>query len=257
MSILLGCRTGQDFENSHGPRYAGGEPAKCLTPVSGTFRIVSFNIAFAREMDRAIEVFDGEPGLQCADIVLLQEMDAAGTMKLANALRLGYVYYPAIFHLRTKKEFGNAVLSRWPIVEDAKIRLPHASRFARTHRTATAATLRINNALVRVYSTHLGTPADIGRGDRRRQLQAILADAARFQTVIIGGDMNSGVVGAVAAEAGYTWPTRNGPRTTRFGRWDHIYLKGMAIPDSGGTGTVRDRRDSSDHLPIWVHARLR
>lgn len=26
------------------------------------------------------------------------------------------------------------------------------------------------------------------------------------------------------------WPTERGPRTTLFGRWDHIYMKGSARP---------------------------
>ncbi len=49
---------------------------------------------------------------------------------------------------------------------------------ARTHRTATVATLQVGPTRVRVYSTHLGTIADIGGGRRREQLRAILDDAA-------------------------------------------------------------------------------
>jgi hypothetical protein len=32
-----------------------------------------------------------------------------------------FVYDPAIFHGRGRCDFGNAVRSRWPIVEDAKL----------------------------------------------------------------------------------------------------------------------------------------
>ncbi len=256
LSILVGCRTGSDFQDPRGPRYAAGTIVPCRAQAGDTLRTVTFNIAFSREIDRALEVLSSDPGVHCADIILLQEMDAPGTAKIASALGMQYVYYPALFHRGKKKEFGNAVLARWPVVEDAKIQLPHGSRFAGTHRTATAATLRIRNAVVRVYSTHLGTLADIGPAHRRSQLRTILADAERYRLVIIGGDMNSGVVGEVAAEAGYAWPTRSGPKTTSFGTWDHVYVKGFRIPGAGATGTVRDARGSSDHLPVWVMATL-
>lgn len=168
-----------------------------------------------------------------------------------------YVYYPAIFHLRTKRDFGNAVLARWPIVDDAKLVLPHPSRYAGTHRIATAATLLVGQSRVRVYSTHLGTAMDIGSGKRRNQLSAILADAASHPLVVIGGDLNDSNVGMLAQEAGYAWPTRHGPRTTRFGRWDHVFLKGLASPESAAAGTIADGRGISDHIPIWALGILR
>ncbi len=222
-----------------------------------TLRIVSFNIEFARRIDAAIALLASDAALRNADVVLLQEMDAAGTKRVADALGMWYVYYPAIFHRRTRRDFGNAVLSRWPIVDDAKLVLPHASRYARTHRIATAATLRVGASRIRVYSTHLGTLADIGSGRRREQLRAILADAARHPFVVIGGDLNETNIGRVAEEAGYAWPTRDGPRTTRLGRWDHIFLKGLESPRADASGTVREARGVSDHRPVWASALLR
>ena len=245
------CRTGRDFSDAREPRYVAQPPAN-TGKASDTVRIVSFNIAFSREIDRATQVLQSQPALKRADIVLLQEMDASGTKRIATALGMGYVYYPAIFHLRAKQEFGNAVLSRWPIVEDAKIQLPHGSRYAGTHGIATAATLRIGKANVRVYFTHLGTPADIGSSKRRDQLRAIIADASKYGRVVIGGDMNSGSVGSAAADAGFAWPTKAGPRTTKFGRWDHIYLRGFTVPVKGSTGTIRANSGSSDHVPVWA-----
>jgi endonuclease/exonuclease/phosphatase family metal-dependent hydrolase len=224
---------------------------------AGRLRIVSFNIEFARRIDGAIALLASDPALQGADVILLQEMDAAGTQRVAHALGMWYVYYPALFHRRTRRDFGNAVLSRWPIVADAKLVLPHPSRYARTHRTATAATLRVGASRVRVYSTHLGTIADIGSGRRREQLRAILADAAGHPLVVIGGDLNDATIGLLAHEAGYAWPTRHGAPTTRFGRWDHIFLKGLESPDTAASGTVADARRVSDHRPVWAIGILR
>jgi endonuclease/exonuclease/phosphatase (EEP) superfamily protein YafD len=86
----------------------------------------------------------------------------------------------------------------------------------------------------------------------------ILDDAARYPRVVVGGDMNSHGVGRVARAAGYAWVTERGPRTTRFGRWDHIFLRGFAVPaDPMAAGTVMDVRGSSDHRPVWATAVLR
>jgi endonuclease/exonuclease/phosphatase family metal-dependent hydrolase len=252
--VAAGCRTGYDYQSATGPRYSGVSVGaamdSCAHPC--TLRIVSFNSHFARDIDGAIGLLASDSALRGADVILLQEMDAAGTQKLATALARSYVYYPAIFHRRSRRDFGNAVVSRWPIVDDAKLVLPHPSRYARTHRIATMATLRVGASRVRVYSTHLGTIADIGSGRRRDQLRFIFADAKDHQLVVIGGDLNDDSVGLIAEEAGYSWPTRHGPRTHRLGRWDHIFLKGVQSPDSAASGTIVDSRGVSDHRPVWA-----
>lgn len=252
--LAVACRTGRDYASATGPRYAGVPPGAVAQSRMhpDTLRIVSFNIEFARRIDGAIALLASDPALRSADVILLQEMDAAGTRRVAQALGMWYVYYPAIFHRRTRRDFGNAVLSRWPIVDDAKLVLPHPSRYARTHRSATAATVRIGASHLRVYSTHLGTVWDIGSGRRRDQLRAILADAAHHPLVVIGGDLNDARIGLVAQQAGYAWPTRHGPRTTRFGRWDHVFLKGLESPDTAASGTGADARHISDHRPVWA-----
>jgi len=257
--LLAGCRTGRDYLNPEGPRFTGVPrvaPSNAHADVD-TLRLVSFNIEFALRVDSAIAVIQAASALRNADVIMLQEMDEQSTQRVADALGLWYVYYPAIFHLKTRRNFGNAVLSRWPIVEDKKILLPHASRFARTHRSATAATIRIGAFLVRVYSTHLGTLADIGGRARRDQLSVLLADAAHYPRVVIGGDMNDASVGRVARERGYAWPTEQGPRTTSLGRWDHIFIRGLESPDSAAAGTVLDVRGTSDHRPVWAAGILR
>src|SRR5688500_10979959 len=168
---LTACRTGLDYPDVGGPRYAGGPASVTADGVEAdTLRIVSFNIEFALRVDSAIAVLARDSALRGADVVLLQEMDDAGTRRIADSLGMSYRYYPASFNLKYRRDVGNAVLSRWPIVDDSKIVLPHRSRFVFTHRTATATTVRIGDSLVRVYSTHLGTVANIGPEARRNQL---------------------------------------------------------------------------------------
>ncbi len=256
--VLAGCRTGRNYPGTEGPRYAG-VPADSIArrATADTLRIVSFNVEFSRRVDSAILVLSTHPELRGADVILVQEMDSGATKRIAEALGLWYVYYPAIFHVRADRQFGNAVLARWPIVDDAKLVLPHPSRYARTQRTATAATIRVGATEIRVYSTHLGTPLDISASARRNQLRAIIRDAERYDRVVIGGDLNSESVGEVARESGYTWPTELGPKTTSWGRWDHIFLKGLRSPDTLAAGTVIDARATSDHVPVWAKAVLR
>ena len=253
---LAGCRAGRSYTDPNGPRYIGPSDDRVHAPGrADTLRLVSFNIEYAIQIDSAIAVLS-EPSVRGADVVMVQEMDERGTKRLADALGMRYVYYPAIYNLRTQRDFGNAVLTRWPIVDDAKITLPRLSRYARTQRTATAVTVRIGESLVRVYSTHLGTLADIGPSDRAAQLRTVIADASSYDRVIIGGDMNASGVGRIAREMGYAWPTERGPRTTLLGRLDHIFLKGLASPRAGGAGTVLDVRHASDHRPVWALALL-
>jgi endonuclease/exonuclease/phosphatase family metal-dependent hydrolase len=254
--LLAGCGVGRNYLEPAGPRYGGAPTDTTLPQIPDTIRIVSFNIEFAYRVDSALAVLRSEPALARPDILLLQEMDADATARVARALGMWYVFYPATFHFRTRRDFGNAVLSRWPIVADEKLMLPNRSRYSNTLRTATAATLRIGTRLVRAYSTHLGTYADVDAEARAEQLRAVIADGARFDHVVIAGDMNQPGIGQVARAAGYLWPNQDAPRTSILGRLDHVYLKGFVTLDENGAGTISNVRGASDHLPVWVSAKL-
>lgn len=68
-SLLAGCRTGRNYPDTEGPRYAGS-PAldRTVRPAKGdTVRVVSFNIAFDRHADSAITLLKSEPALRGAD----------------------------------------------------------------------------------------------------------------------------------------------------------------------------------------------
>ena len=256
--LLAACRTGRNYASPDVPRSADLQPpvatAAAPTVRPATLLVVSFNIAFARNIDSALAVLRTEPALRHPDVLLLQEMDGASTARIARELGMAYVYYPALLHKRTRRDFGNAVLSRWPIAADERLELPHRSLFTRTQRIAAAATIDVAGVPVRVYSAHLGTLVEITPRARRDQLRHILADAMRFRHVVLGGDMNGGGVARVAIDRGYAWPTQAGPRTTAAGR-DHVLLRGFA-PEGRAAATVREVRGSSDHRPVWTRAAL-
>ncbi len=249
---LAACRTGANYPDVEKPRYAKAPPESGDGKTPHTLRLVSFNIERALRVDTAIEVMKSNPELGEADVLFLQEMDDAGTQRVAAAFGMGYVYYPGTLSLKTHRDFGNAVLSRWPIVKDSKILLPHVGGLGQLQRTATAATLDVGGTEVRVYSVHLATMIEIGASEQREQLQAVLADADGYPRVVIGGDMNSHDVGWVVRQRGFAWPTARGPHTTKLGRWDHIFLKGLASPEKDAAGTVLDVQGASDHRPVWA-----
>ena len=257
-AALLGftaCRAFTNYQSPVGPRYAAdlpSSPSATARTTPAALRVVTFNVQFARHVDRAILALRSRTGLRDADIITLQEMDADGTRRIADALGMAYVYYPVGVHPRTGRDMGNAILSRWPIVADEKIVLPHPGRMRHSNRIATAATILVAGLPVRVYSVHLGTQTDIGPGSRRDQVQTVLADAARYACVVVGGDMNSRGIGREFSAVGFLWPTEHNPVTTAVFNWDHIFFKGFAAPDSTRTGVVRDTLRTSDHDPVWA-----
>ena len=259
-----GCAAVLNYRDPLGPRYAGfpaarasGEPGAPASSARAV-RVVTFNVQWGRHVARAIHVLKTRAPLNDADIVLLQEMDAAGTQRIADALGMSWIYYPAAVHPKRGADFGNAILSRWPIVADGKLMLPHVGGLRHAQRIATAATVLIDSTPVRVYSAHLGTPSDIRPSKRRDQARAIMSDAARYPLVIVAGDMNSHGIGKEFIAQGFLWPTEHNGFTTAFFNWDHVFLKGFALPAGQRrfTGIVRDTLGTSDHDPVWALAQF-
>jgi len=262
--VLTGCRAVLNYQSPLGPRYAGLPPSRpdtALHPAARdrALRVVTYNVQWGRHIDRAINVLRTRAPLPAADIIVLQEMDADGTRRIAEALGMGWVYYPAAVHPKRRSDFGNAILSRWPIVADEKLMLPHVGGLRHAQRIATAATVLVGPTAVRVYSTHLGTPSDIRPSKRRDQVRAIVGDAVAYPVVIVAGDMNSHGIGKEFVANGFSWPTEHNGFTTAFFNWDHVFLKGFAAPpdDRRVTGIVRDTLRTSDHDPVWVVATVR
>lgn len=255
--LCTACRPGVNYADPASPRYAGNPGILPGNPSTrDTLRIVSFNIEYSRHARQAAQILSTAPALRGADIVLLQEMTAPATKFLADSLHMRFVYYPAIYNRIVRRDIGNAILSRWPITSDAKLILPSRSRYAKTQRIATAATITVGNRTIRVYSTHFGTPADLGWKGRVAQLQNILDNASPYEHVIIGGDMNNKDIGRIAREAGYAWPTDTIPKSNDFGRFDHVFVRGLTTLNAATAGTHRVSRSISDHSPVWVRVRL-
>jgi endonuclease/exonuclease/phosphatase family metal-dependent hydrolase len=243
---LTGCASAVNYSDPQGPLHAGGRGLHDADPA---IRIVTFNIAYGRRIDRAIQCF-GKPPLKGADIVLLQEMHAPGAEKIARALDMHFAYYPSSVR-PGERDMGTGVLSPWPIEATEKLILPHTTRVMHRSRTAAMAVVRIEGVAVRVYSLHLGSPFGLSGGQRGDQAEAVLAHARGWAgPVIIGGDLNSKSIGKRFEAAGYRWLTKDVGRTVGPFSFDHVYVRGLAAPSRAGAD--RTCRDASDHSPVWA-----
>ena len=254
LALLTSCATTRNYSDPGGPRYAG-DP-RSVAAEADTLKIVAFNVEYSYHVERAVKLINWSNALRSPDILLLQEMDEAGVKAIADSLGFGYVYFPATLHPVTGRDFGNAVVSRYPIEAGRKLILPFLARWRRTMRAAVGATIRVGDRRIRVYSVHLSTFIGNGPTERRAQLAAVLADADSFPIVVMGGDFNSGTVPEMALERGFTWPTRGLGHTESMWSMDHILLKGIALTSRAATGLVLENGGASDHKPVWARVVL-
>jgi endonuclease/exonuclease/phosphatase family metal-dependent hydrolase len=253
--LLQGCRAIDNYTDPQGPRFSG-DHAEQSPKERAIFKVVSFNIAFGEQHEQAVEEILATPELSEADALLLQEMDPDGVQAMAQALRHNYVYYPASVH-KHGKDFGNAVLSPWPIVADAKLILPHLGPHDGGMKAAVRATVELPSVSVVLISAHTETPwlGPRGRLDQSRTIIASVVDEQR--PVVVAGDFNTVDPGSVEAtvdlygEAGFGWASEEAGSTVGDSpvdfALDHVFVRGFSASRSGTAPT-----EASDHRPVWV-----
>jgi endonuclease/exonuclease/phosphatase family metal-dependent hydrolase len=250
LALGQGCATAHNYLEPGGPRFTGGHGVP--TDPDPAIHVVTFNVEYGKQVDRAIEALRQDP-LRGADVVTLQEMDGSGVEAVARALAMNFVYYSASRHPKTGRDLGNAILSPWPIEDSRKVLLPHPSRIVKQARAAVAATVRVDGLAVRVYSIHLGSPLGISGGKRRDQADVVLADArTSAYPVILAGDFNSKGLGDHIQAQGFDWPTKGVGRTIGPFSFDHVFVRGLRLRDPRSTGVAREGPKASDHRPVWV-----
>lgn len=251
------CALVKNYDDPDGPRYFArfAPPLDAEDQGLETLSVCTFNIEFAEHVERAIDDLRGDENLRACTVVLLQEMDWPGARQVAEALALDVVYYPGSVH--GDRDFGNAVLSRWPIVDDEKLILPHRNPTNGRIRIAVNATLETPFSEVTAYSVHGDTPW-LGPAARLDQAEAIAVDAAHFDwPVVVGGDFNTSDPGSVERTVelfrarDFTWATAGVPASASSplgaSTIDHVFTKGFSVTAAGTVPT-----DASDHQPIWV-----
>lgn len=247
----------ENYDNPDGPLFTE-QLVDAPDEVPTDLVVVSYNLRYGDEIEAAIAAYRQENPLPEADIVLLQEMDEDDVSRIARGLGYNYVYYPASV-AEDGDNFGNAILSRWPISDPAKLILPGLHPLSGQQRTATRAVVHVGDADILTYSTHIEVAASPG-SLRREQFAAILDDIPDDAThVIVGGDFNTATswgVDSLAeqfAAADMEHSTAGvGPTFTRFGlrpsATDHIFARGFETVDAG----VLIEVTASDHFPVWA-----
>jgi endonuclease/exonuclease/phosphatase family metal-dependent hydrolase len=239
-------------------------------PLGHDFRVVTFNlhgepgavIARAMRNDRA---------LRDADLIVLEEVHGhdgcSSACEIARELGFHSVYEPE-FADRDGTD-GVAIVSRAPIESAQFIELPYYNvHLNDEHRKAAlVATLRVGGQPITVYAVHLTNRLTVAQ--RRRQMEPVLAHAARQQTpVIIAGDFNTSPftwIGHVIPiltttqdnrfeelmrAHGFDTPVANSGATSKFlaMKLDGIYTRGFVTRDYA----TAEADNVSDHFALWA-----
>ncbi|MCE9577159.1 MAG: endonuclease/exonuclease/phosphatase family protein [Deltaproteobacteria bacterium] len=257
----------------------GAAPIAAAPAVDRPLRVVTYNIKDGGVEPEVLAAgILADPDLAQADVILIQEAVAypdepvSRIGRLAGALGMGWVYAPSrVFGTGT---LGDAILSRYPLVDPAVMNLAVATR--KRQRTAIAADIVVGGTALRIIDTHLDTSLNIS--DRILQLRPAVIDQP--VATLVGGDFNTnpyawqdGVVPVIPASKiadtdqaplldsymaalAFANPTAaQGDTETRYGitsRLDAVYARGVTV-----TASQVDRAIGlSDHWPVWIDVKI-
>ena len=261
--LCAGCGIKEGYAPATVPVYTGQAAAVASPAAADSLTVVSWNIQYAEGVERALAELRASPRLAAADVILLQEMDREGVAFLADSLGLHYAYGPAAVHPHHAKLFGNAVLSRRPIISSDVLVLPHPTPLTGHNRIAVAADIDLGGgSRLRAVSVHTATMV-VELDKRIEQAAATLDSMGGPGPVVVGGDFNTvsdwGVtlLRRVARRAGFTH-LRLPPGPTIANRFkklpgsesvlDHVMVRGLAAGSRGVDRTTT----ASDHYPVWA-----
>lgn len=256
--LPVGWRQSQNYAGMGGPRFARQDDALNgqAGDTTGHLRIATYNVELVKKPDAVLELLGRDQQLGGADILALQEADEEIVDRAARRLGGHYVYYPSMLHPLTGRNFGPAILSRWPIVDDGKVLLPGRGWTRGSRRIAVRATVLVRGLPLRVYSVHLSTMWEMLPRGQDAQAQAVADDAAASpHPVVIAGDLNRMGAGRVFARAGYHWLTRDVGPTHHVWSFDHVFLRGFE-PRGVEAASVHAALATSDHRAVWTTLEL-
>lgn len=241
------------------------------------FRILSYNIHRAIGLDRAFRPGRIVSVLEHyqADIALLQEVDSGAPrsreLDLAKELARDAAYpYYAVGHNVTlrKGRYGNATLSRYPILRERNIDLTIGTRKRRgcQHTTIEVEKLAGHPHTLDVFNVHLGLSAQ-----EREQQVGLLVRSDEFtglenrHNCIVGGDFNDWRARlhpiftealdfkcATELKGGYKRCVRTYPSFSPTGSLDKIFFRGTLRLVSAKRCRLQVSKIASDHLPIII-----
>jgi endonuclease/exonuclease/phosphatase family metal-dependent hydrolase len=245
-------------------------PVRHAARGSFDLRVATYNIHRSRGMDRRTrpERIAAVLATIDPDVVALQEVIGPGLTgpghaeELGAALGMGWIMAPTR-ELR-RHQFGNAVLSRYPIREHAKLDLSWKTCEARCSQRVS---IDLGEArCLQVYNVHLGT-ALLERRYQAPRLAAWIHDRRVPDPRIVLGDFNEwgrGLVADVLAERlnsidlfPHLRRRRTYPGFFPLLHLDHIYFSGHIEIRRVELPRTRLALVASDHLPLVADLRIR
>ncbi len=239
-----------------------------MTSARPTLRVATYNIHRCRGLDGRTRPARIAAVLRTieADVIALQEVIGAGphgrghAEELGALLGMGWVMAPA--RQMRGHQFGNAVLSRFPITQhlehDLSWKTCEPRRMQRVDIAAEGCTLH-------VYNVHLGT-AILERRHQAQRLATIVSDRHVNGPKLVLGDFNEwmrGFATVLLSEKLRSVDLRNHLRRRRtypgvfpILHLDHIYYEGRV--EILGVELPRTRLSlvASDHLPLVADVRI-
>ena len=244
----------------------GGEATKVIS-------IVTYNIRW-RTGDELKKISDWLSEKR-PSVVALQEVDRSkqrtnktnNARALAEALKMHYAWAaPPLPKSSNEKEeeTGVELLSPYPLRDVTRLVLPHAGPGGRW-RVALGATIKINDADLRIYSVHAETRIPLD--EKIDQYRAVLDDLKRFpktMPAVVMGDFNSWEPATVKkvrqlfTTEGFTTPFADEDETFKRNailfdvtlKLDWVWLRGLTPTKSGIDRSIT----VSDHFPLWAVA---
>lgn len=272
IALLLGVLSsvclydsGRGYLDPQGPIYLQSPDVEELDLYDG-IQLVTYNLKFCEQPSLLTEDLMRLETLKQADVLLFQEVVGVPRREncvqdLARSLSYYAVFIPAMRHPKNNLDFGNAILSRWPIENVHKIVLPHKHLIWRTHRVALMATIRHPEHPFDVATVHLETL--LGSSELRiEQARFVFEQLPSERPVLVSGDWNTFFESDVlrleleAQQYDLINMTEDivDTRPSVIGPWklDHTFGRGFKSWKAG----VESEAKGSDHLPLWHELEL-
>ena len=231
-------------------------------------RIATYNIHRCRGMDRRVvpgRIIEVLRGIN-ADVIALQEVIGAGPQRPGQAeeigASLGMGWVMTCVRTLRQHQFGNVVLSRFPIV--------HHSQYDLSWRTCEPrmcqrADIDVNGQVLHIYNVHLGT-AVLERRYQAGRLASFVHDRRIAGPKVILGDFNEWMKGLTTSllseklksvDLGkYLTRRRTYPGLFPIVHLDHIYYDGPLEIAHIELARTRLSLVASDHLPLVADIRI-
>jgi endonuclease/exonuclease/phosphatase family metal-dependent hydrolase len=226
-------------------------------------KIVTYNIHKGRGLDGRVSIQRISKVLAelRADIIALQEVysESTGTQgqveKLAHDLEMHVAFGKTRHHLA--RPYGNAILTRWPIIDSCEMDI---SWIRRERRGCIRADLKTPSGVLHVFNIHMGT----SYFERRTQVRTLISSKTLHENLsgprVLVGDFNEWIKGLTTRMLSEKFESlnmqlhiqrrRSYPGILPFLHLDHIYFERPLHIEKAELVRNRLALVASDHLPL-------